>query len=179
MHANTETHFAFNDSFFLYIRSDVNALSLGTLSLMVPPSLPLGVNPWPFGALGAMVPPSLPLGMNPWPLGALGAMVPPSLPLGVNPWPFGALGAMVPPSLPLGVNPWPFNALGVMVPSSLPLACSDVNGLGYILTFNMMPMVILPEAFLGDRQSSYGFNFTALVTVVSTAALNRDDILVR
>lgn len=58
-------------------------------------------------------------------------------------------------------------------------ACSDVNGLGYILSFNMMPMVFVPENFLGDRLSSYSLNFTVSVTIVSAAALKTDTILVR
>ena len=54
-----------------------------------------------------------------------------------------------------------------------------MNGLGYILSINMMPMVFLPEEFLGDRLASYGLNFTVHVTIVSTATLRTDDILIR
>ena len=57
--------------------------------------------------------------------------------------------------------------------------CSDKNGLGYILSINMMPMVFVATPFLGDRRSSYGLNFTAQVTVVSTAELITDNIIVR
>ena len=38
----------------------------------------------------------------------------------------------------------------------------------------MNPMVYVSEAFLGDRLSSYGFNFTAQLTVVSTATMKTD-----
>lgn len=55
-----------------------------------------------------------------------------------------------------------------------PPPCSDVNGLGYILSINMMPKVFVHESLLGDRLSSYGLNLTILVTVVSSATLNSD-----
>ena len=41
----------------------------------------------------------------------------------------------------------------------------------------MMPMVFVAQQFLGDRLGSYGLNFTAQVTVVSTAALKNNAII--
>ena len=43
----------------------------------------------------------------------------------------------------------------------------------------MMPMVFVHDSYLGNRLSSYGFNLTVSVTIVSTAAMNTDAILIK
>lgn len=59
------------------------------------------------------------------------------------------------------------------------LFSSDVNGLGYILSINRMPMVYVAQPFLGNKLGSYGLNFTVQLAVVSAAALRTEGVIIR